>query len=392
MAQVTSYRQQRRQSQLLVTHDGFSLVELMVVVIIVVIATVGVSASFRTFTRHSSTSLRENEQKMAIEATFRLLKRDLNMAGFGLPAELRLAEDDSYETAIESDLAPDYDCNSDGDSDDSITEACVNYDLDGDGDNDTTTNLTRDRLYIADGWNILIDITDNNAIDGDIVESPTDYYYTVAEKKEDGGYFAKLTSDVSAGATSISVDDLDINRGAECNGNSTDFKSDASVILYGQDSSGIYSLEGLPVGSIADTTIHFLGSESIDNNYEASGPSPDFIPKTKVVPAITWYVEKKTNDKTHWLYRNRDKVLPGVIGFRTSFGYDRKADGLEWYSVVPPRTSDSVDGNPAVNSERTAILKDLRAVRLVLTLKRERNDKSAISSIRTYEKIILLKN
>lgn len=377
-----------------IRQDGFSLVELLIAFGIVVITLAGVTASFRTFTKHSSTSLRENEKSSAIESAFQLLKRDLNMAGFGLASENRIAEDDQFETAIESDLSANYDCNNDGDSDDPITEICYSYDLDGDGTLSTAGSLMyRDRLYIADGWSILEDITDNGAYDGNIVvTSTTDYYYKVATKKEEGGYFAQLTADLSAGETSLSVDNVNINFLEEATVRD-DFKSDTALILCGQDSSGNYSLEGVIIGaagSVSGSTISFAVGENNINNFDITGPLPSSI-ATKVVPAVVWYVEQKTGDNVPWLYRNQDKVLPGVIGFQASFGYDAVADGLQWFSSVPPALGSAIDTKVAMNSNFTEIVGDLKATRLVLTLLRKNNGSSAVS-MNTYEKTIILKN
>jgi hypothetical protein len=106
-----------------------------------------------------------------------------------------------------------------------------------------------------------------------------------------------------------------------------------------------------------------------------------------------WHVTQDLTigDAIPWLYRNSDKVLPGVIGFQTSFGYDDAADGLEWYPGVPP-ASGTVDTLTVNNANLTTILKDLKAVRVVLTIRKQSNDSSVVPSMRTYEKTILLRN
>jgi len=389
MKKTNDYRQTVR-PRLLSNPSGFSLVELMVATVIVMVTLAGVTASFNNFTGHSSTSLQDSEKNAIVKATFQLLKRDLNMAGFGLALQTRMAEDDQFETAIESDFTSTYDSNTDGDSLDNITEADVTYDLNNDGDQ--LDPVYRDRLYLANGWTILEDITDNHAYDGNIVETPTDYYYLAANKKENGGYFARLTAPEIAGALTLTVDNLNINTGDEYPtglpaGNVVDFKADAAVIICGQNAAATFSLEGLPVGSIAGTTIDFLGAENLANSYVVNGADMD----TEVVPAITWYVEQKAGDAFHWLYRNQDKVMPGVIGFQVSYGYDNDNDGLQWFQTVPPTGPagtfvDSLDIN--TNTNLPAITRALKAVRLVLTLR----NISTVSSMQTYEKTIILKN
>lgn len=392
MKKTNNYRQTVL-PQFATNQAGFSLVELMVATVIVMVTLAGVTAGFNSFTNHSSTSLQDNEKNAVVKATFQLLKRDLNMAGFGLALQTRMAEDDQFETAIESNFTSNYDFNADGDSVDNITEADVAYDLNNDGDQ--TDPMYRDRLYLANGWTVLEDITDNHAYDGNIVETPTDYYYLAANKKENGGYFARLTAPEIAGALTLTVDNLNINSGDEYPtglpvANIADFKSDAAVIICGQNAAGTYSLEGLPVGSITGTTIDFLAAENLANSYVVNGAAMD----TEVVPAITWYVEQKGGDTVHWLYRNQDKVMPGVIGFQVSYGYDDENDGLQWFQTVPP-TGVSTTGGTSVdtfavgtNTNLPVLVRDLKAVRLVLTLR----NISTVSSMQTYEKTIILKN
>jgi len=384
--------QQVIRPRLFCTQAGFSLVELMVATVIIVVTLAGVTAGLQNFSRHSSLSFRENEMNAVIKATFQLLQRDLNMAGFGLSLQTRLAEDDQYETAIESDFTSDYDFNGDSDSLDDITEATLDYDLNNDGDK--TDPMYRDRLYLANGWSILEDITHNNAADGDIVVTPTtDYYYLVANKKENGGYFAKLTTAVSAGDSSVTVDNLNINVGEEVTV-AADFKSDAAVIMCGESSTGTFSLEGRPIGSFTSPagTIDFEGAEVLTGSYVVSGTAMD----TEVVPAILWQVKKNLGED-YWLYRNHDKVMPGVIGFQVSYGYDANNDGLDWFQTVPP-TGVSTTGATSVdslsvttNSNLPELVRSLKAVRVVITVK-EQGTASGVSSMQTYEKTIVLKN
>jgi|GEM_PF-2232191 len=393
MKMITKHRQTIL-PRLFHSQVGFSLVELMVATVIIVVTLAGVTAGLQNFNRHNGTSLRENEKNTVVKATFQLLKRDLNMAGFGLALQTRLAEDDQYETAIESDFTSDYDFNNDSDSLDDITEANLDYDLNNDGDK--TDPMYRDRLYLANGWSILEDVTDNNSADGNIVESPTDYYYLVASQKEKGGYFAKLTAPVTAGALSVTVDNLNINMGEEVT-IATDFKSDAAIIICGASSTGTFSLEGLSTGNITGSTIHFQGAEALAGSYVTTGSAMD----TEVVPAIVWYVEQKSAatpaDTVPWLYRNDDKVMPGVIGFQVSYGYDADNDGLDWFQTVPPTGVSTAGGNSVdslavnINANLPALVRDLKAVRLVITIK-EHGTGSSIPSMQTYEKTILLKN
>jgi len=215
--------------RLLHSRSGFTLMELMIAVIITTVTLLGVTGTFRTFTRHSSTTFQENERNASVKATLQLLKRDLNMAGFGLAAETRIAELDQFETAVENNFTNNYDFNGDGDSTDNITEISLNYDLNGDGTiaaAGTTPDpvMYRDRLFIADGWTILEDITDNGASDGTIVEGPPiDYFYEVANKKEackvdikeTCGYDTSLSAAAALNDTSLQLTALNINTGFE---------------------------------------------------------------------------------------------------------------------------------------------------------------------------------
>lgn len=375
-------KQVTQNGSLLCGKAGFSLVELLVGLVIVVVVLAGVGSSFNTFNRHGSQQILENEQTATVKATLQLLKRDLNMAGFGLCSENRLVDDNHYETAVENEFTADYDPNGDGDSDDNITEADVNYDLNDDGD--TSDLMYRDRLYIANGWTILEDITDNGTYDGDIVESPVDYFYKVANKNEDGGYCAILTSNASVGANYILIDNVNINSGDEkTSGN--DFKADGSSILFGPDTSGAYFLEGIRNSGIQGSTrVNFLSGESLNNAFVV-GTSPA---RTQIVPAISWYVEQKTGtahpDKVKWLYRGQDKVLRNVIGFQVSFGYDQDNDGLQWAQTIPPGFS--IDGE----TDTAVQLNSLRAARVVITVVKD--TVNSIPVMKTYEKIVVLKN
>lgn len=407
---------------------GFSLIELLVAVAITVITLVGVSASFRSFTKHSGGVVRENETNASIKATLQLLKRDLNMAGFGLPAETRIAENDQFETALESDFTNNYDSNGDGDSGDTITEASLSYDLNGDGDQ--ADDMYRDRLFIADGWTILEDITDNGATDGDIYEGDpnddnftgdtTDYFYEVANKKEsDGGFTGALSADGVKDSPFIQVSPLNINSGFEFQAPAPnnhkgeddflmDGVKDGAVILFGEDTAtGVFSLEGHPIGSINGNTISFANGELLENSHTATKADPvdPTIQRqvTKVVPAVTWTVQQKAGDLAPWLYRNMDKVLPHVVGFQVSFGFDSDNKGLEWYATMPPTAgteisvavNGEVDGIAINNTNEgnyLRIIHALRAVRVVITAVTQGSSDGSLPTLRTYEEVVVLKN
>jgi len=363
--------------------SGFSLVELLVATAIIMITLLGVTASLHSITGRGAAGMRENKKDAEIKDAFQLLQRDLNMAGFGLTVKTRIAEDSQYETAIESDFTPTYDPNGDGDYVDAITETNAKYDLNNDGVIDNA-KMYRERLYIADGWTILKDVTDNNATDGNIVETPTDYYYMIAKKKEEGGYYATLHTDVSVNATSITVTSININTGDEITAGN-DFKVDAAAIIYGKDSSGSFKLEGINIKTIDTKTLKFPPGETLSNSFKASD--------SVVVPAITWYVEKKSGDTTFWLYRNKDKVLPNVIGFQVSYGYDDENNGIQWFDNIPPQGPagakvDTLDVN--ANGNIPTLLDDLRAVRLVISVKRPGSAGNFVMF--TYQKVVLLKN
>ena len=362
---------------------GFSLIELMVILIIIAGVLAGITSGFRLFTEHSSTLTEKNKENAAVKAAIKLLQRDLNMAGFGLPTETRIAASDDYVLARESDFNLSYDCNNDGASNGNITEQCIGYDVDSDG-YISTNPIYRERLFIADGWTILEDVTDNQDIDGEIVENPVNYFYKISNKKDtSNGYKTKLSASYPANSIAIALQTLNINSGDEYNASSNDFSEDGALILYGHDTTSTnYWIEGHLISSIntSSNTINFQLNDGLLNTYDEN----DSI----VVPAITWYVSDK--DNTLWLYRNEDKVLPNVIGFQIDFGFDIDHDGLQWYPTLPPANNSVIDNMNFLTTDGdifNSILKSLKAVRIAIVMKDQSDN-----LLHVYKKIVVLKN
>ena len=363
---------------------GFSLIELMVVLVIVTATLAGVVGGFRSFLSGNKDTMRSNEQLSDLKMTLQLLKRDLNMAGFGLATETRLAKDIHWSSVKESDISQDFDCDGDASTDSNVTENCLGYDLNNDGD--TTDQVYRERLFIADGWEILRDITNNGEIDGDVVENPTDYFFKVADNKnKNDGYAAKLATDYASSSTAVQLVDLNLNPGEEYTTSTIeqrDFKYGKSLVLYGKNSAGQQHIQGLRTGSVDVSVkkINFLSGDALQNQFLASG--------SKVVPAIAWHVKDVVGEGP-WLYRNRDRVLAGVVSFQATFGYDKKHDGIQWYETLPPPVGSPVDGNDSFSEK----LKALKAVRVVLVIKSSSPGMNvAATNLKTYEKIVVLKN
>jgi hypothetical protein len=186
------------------------------------------------------------------------------------------------------------------------------------GDESFCKNGT-DRLFIANGWQIIRDFTNDNCPDGDI--SNSDY-----ETLSNGNYHAKAT--YSASQQSISYDKLDID--SKCRGVSTfcggggceDIKDNKAIIVCGcKNSLGKYGQEGRRVSSIDNVTrkINFLNKEAVLNYDNCTNGS--------IIPANVWYV-KKASDGEYWLYRNENKVMNNILNFQVCAGYDTNGDGI----------------------------------------------------------------
>ncbi|MBI4687381.1 MAG: type II secretion system protein [Nitrospirae bacterium] len=316
-------------------HSGFTLVELMVTIAIFSFV---IAASYATYINFIHSTTRES-QLTSINAdaatTLKLLERDIKMAGFGLPQTTRAASHNNCNVSNE--------------------DFCKN---------------NTDRIFMADGWEILRDFTLNKEDDGQIPTSP-DYYSKIANSKANGGYRAQLTSDASLSATSVAVDVLNIDSADERDDPDDD---DGSPLVDIKDNKSFIisdniKVEGHRIGSLTGTTINLLSNESLNNTYLAGNSS--------VAPALGWYVRKDSSgkkypngDNIYWLYRNQNRVIPYVDNLQIQYGYDAFPNSttqggiqsVDWADTMPPPS-----GIP--DGESLFQFNYLRAIKIILTIK-----------------------
>ncbi len=335
---------------------GFTLVEMLVSLVIFAVVLAGTMGGYVGFQQGMQMAVDQQKLDSDIKLTLKLLQRDLNMAGFGLPRITRVASDDQGVT---------------------LTEAAVGFDYNTDGD--TADNIVSDRIIVADGWEILRDITDNGEIDGDIVTSPTDYYSKIGAKREDGGYAATLTATANAGATAVAVNATNLNIGEQYNTADADIQANRATIIAGDDISLAFHVEGARIGSVTGTTsIGLVTGESLQDTYTQT--------TSEVVAAIAWYVDMKTGDAVPWLYRNNDKVAPNILDFQIEYGFDISRDGLEWADTVPGGAT--VDGESDARAKATG----LKSVRITLTALQQDPDGNDLGILKQFTEIVNLKN
>ncbi|MFN3479296.1 MAG: PilW family protein [Thermodesulfovibrionales bacterium] len=333
---------------------GFTLIELMVVIGIFGIV---LAAAFSAYVYFVNSTTRESELTMInsdVATVLKLLERDIQMAGFGLPVETRVASHN--------------DCNA---------------------GNENFCKSGTDRLFVADGWEILRDFTDDQKDDGLIPTSPTDYYSRIANSKNDsGGYRSPLSSPATSGTSQITVDTINIDSSDERSDpdqNGKDIKDNKSLII-----SDGQNVEGHRIATMSGNTINLLSNDYLIKNYPQD---------SRVVPAIAWYVRKDSTGKkypdgsdVYWLYRNENKVMPYVEDFQIRYGYgafpnDPLKGGIQendWSDKVPP------DHNP--DSVGLFDFRYLKALEITLKIKyvdKKHPDKVIITD---FKKIVDLKN
>ena len=359
---------------------GFSMVELMVALAVFSLVLAGVVTGYVSLKQATESSQAQAAADADVQLALKLIQRDLNMAGYGLARATRVASGDGQQTIAEADAG-----------------------FDRNGDDDLDDDIATDRLFVANGWEILTDVTVNGAEDGDIATAPEDYFSAIANRRENGGFAARLTNDNPAGSqflglqvlddAGVPVSNLNVNFGVECPvgtcardaSEDDDFKSDRAVIVFGQDGSGAAHLEGHRLADAAGGGVTLLGDEALAFDYRAAG--------SEVVPAIAWYVERKENDAVTWLYRDQDKVLANVVDMQVEYGYDLDNDGLEWFGSVPPPPD--LLGNPSpVDGELDTRkrVEALKSVRVVLTVKRGGAGVLGAEAASDFEQLINLRN
>lgn len=265
---------------------GFTLIEMMISIVIILIMVLGVHRFFQNYIKISISEKRRAELYGDVKLTLSVIKQDVQMASFGMPPACRVASDNAGGVVID-------------------------------------TALT-DRLFLANGWEIIRDFTDNGYEDGTIADAK---YANIAEEKGEAnisGYSGGLAGTANKGAAAITLTNLNIDAGDGVT-EDNDFKQGEALILY--DNAGLV-VEGHNIGDIAGNNINLAG-ESLANDYP--------IDSTLVVPAIDYYINNI--DSRYWLCRNGARVLKDVKDFQIRYGYDadrnRSISDSEWVDDLP---------------------------------------------------------
>ena len=326
---------------------GFTLVEVIVAMLIASVLMGGVVSVFIKFVNSTSEQSSLDDINAEVSALFKVMEKDVMMAGYGVPSSTRVASQ--------------LNC--------SVSDQTFCLD-------------NSDRLFLADGWGILKSITDNGEVDGQVAST---YMTYLANKKSSsaGGYSTQLKADVAAGTTALSVLSFNVNASEELHSSATDFAIDSALIIG--DGTRV---EGHTLSAVtAPDSLRTPAKDPLINSFVSASTN-------YVVPAAVWYVrsdpdgKKYSNgDPVYWLYRNGYKVLPYVSNFKVLYGYDAKSDGLQqWSGTVPPANADiptGVDGNAAFS------LSYLKAIQITLTVKSVL--KSGLTTT-PYQTVILLRN
>lgn len=281
----------------MMNNKGFTLIEMLVAVVIFGIIMAGAATTFTNFVKKNPRIKKISKVNSDSKIALMLMEKDINASGFGMPPELRVVGDNNCAA----------------------------------GNPDFCKGGT-DRLFLADGWEVLKDFTDSGDEDGNI---STAQYVAISSKKEAGGYFSHLTVGASAGATVLTLDSLNIDSADEINAGN-EINAGKSLILYDSDGATVDNVEGHRVTAVvaAAGTATLHNSDPILN---ALSPWNGTV-GTKVVPAIAYYIAQYNGDP--WLFRNSNKVLKGASDLQIQFGYDANKNGYiedsEWRDTVPP--------------------------------------------------------
>jgi len=322
---------------------GFTLTELLLVIVISAITMAATFSMYQSFMNGVSRESAVDDINSNVKSVFKIIEKDIMMAGYGMPQGTRVASHNTCSAGDESF------CKDKG-----------------------------DRLFLADGWEILKDVTDNSEDDGKIIPM---YMTFLANKKDSsaGGYSANLTGDVSSSDTTAGIASLDLNAGEETSAD-RDFSASGALII-GDNARA----EGHRINTVSDppdpATVTLLVKDPFSDSYLSAASS--------VVPAIAWYVRsdpppnKTYSDGTpvYWLYKNEDKVMPYVDDFQVQYGYDANNNGLEWDDVVPPVVNP--DGVVAFSFSH------LKVLRVTMTIK---SVVDGITKTTPYQTIIGMRN
>ena len=272
----------------MLNRKGFTLIELLVASIMMLVV-LGASYSFYIFyVGNISKERAKAVLQEKIQTSFSLIAEDIRHAGFALQKE------------------------NNGICIFSIDDNCSV------GDETFCKNGT-DRLFVADGWQMIRDFTNDNCPDGTI--SNVTYETIVNKNYHANAAYTPNTKFIVA--NTLDIDSICRSSSTACgDGSCYDIKDNKAIIICGcKNGTGVYGQEGRRVSSIdnATSTISFLSKESALKYYNCSNG--------KIVPANVWYV-RKTTDGTYWLYRNQEKVLKNVLNFQVCAGYDKNNDGI----------------------------------------------------------------
>lgn len=275
---------------------GFSLIEMMVSMIIFGIIMAGAATTYTNFVKKNPRIKKFSKVNSDAKIALVLMEKDISASGFGMPPELRVASDNNCAAG-----------------------------------NPGFCQAETDRLFMADGWEVIKDFTDNGDEDGNI---GTAQYVAVSARKEAGGYFSHLTADAGAGDTVLRLNSLNIDSADEVNAGN-DIKAEKSLILYDFDGATVDNVEGHRIASVdnglSTATLH--GNDPILNALSSWSGAVG----TKAVPAIAYYIAQYNGDP--WLFRNNSKVLKGASDLQIQYGYDVNENGYiensEWRDTVP---------------------------------------------------------
>jgi len=330
---------------------GFSLLELLIVLLVSSVLMGAAVTLFVTFVNTSAEQSIQDTISSEVSLVSKILEKELMLAGYGLPLSTRVASDNNCNVSDET--------------------FCVNG---------------TDRLFIADGTQLLKDITDNNEDDGKIGDTEMT---NIANAKNSavGGYCTYLLADAVTGATSLSLQNLNVNLGQERAANPTtnDFIENNALIL-GDNS----QVEGHRIAAIGAA----VSLMPLDSIVATLGYLSAAVPSPVVVPASAWYVRNDPDGRKYpdgtvvrWLYKNNYKVLPNVDNFQVQYGYDANNDGIQWADTVPPPVIASPNGIP--DDVTPFIFSYLKIIRITMTIKIVYKTKVKTT---LYTKEILLKN
>ena len=304
---------------------GFSLVELLVAIIILLVILGGVYAFFVNFIDQLELQRKKAEVLKEARLAFRVLEDDIKHAGFALPSE------------VEKNAA---DCSSGKGVCRFAVYRCDKY---SNPTHDPTFCIDQTSVFfIADGWRIIQDWTNDNCPDGNISEE--DYEF-LADVMSNGGFFSKVVG--YGGSKNIEIDKVDIDNKSvstitfcgstgSADERARDYWVNHAFIVCGcTNNAGNYGQEGRRIASISSTPSGYvLGfySKSEVLGYKWCNPT-----ESKVVPAIVWYVAEDPQTGIVWLWRNGRKVLPNVEFFKVHVGYDFNSNGIveetEWMNA-----------------------------------------------------------